>query len=70
MKIKDIMRVPVDPIDPLTTVAAAAQKMRDEDVGCLLVGRRDQLVGIITDRDIVVRGLANGQNRIASWFGT
>jgi CBS domain-containing protein len=62
MKIKDVMRVPVDPIDPLTTVAAAAQKMRDEDVGCLLVGRRDQLVGIITDRDIVVRGLANGQN--------
>jgi CBS domain-containing protein len=62
MKIKEMMRVPVDAIDPLTTVAAAAQKMRNEDVGCLLVGRRDRLVGIVTDRDIVVRALANGKN--------
>jgi CBS domain-containing protein len=62
MKIKEIMRVPVDAIDPLTTVAAAAQEMRNEDVGYLLVGRRDRLVGIVTDRDIVVRALANGKN--------
>jgi CBS domain-containing protein len=62
MKIKEMMRVPVDAIDPLTTVAAAAQEMRNEDVGCLLVGRRDRLVGIVTDRDIVVRALANGKN--------
>ena len=70
MKIKDIMRVPVDPIDPLTTVAVAAQKMRDEDVGCLLVGRRDQLVGIITDGTSWCVGWPMGRTRIASWIGT
>ena len=62
MKIKEIMSRPVESIDPITTVADAAQKMRDEDVGCLLVGRDDQLFGIVTDRDIVVRALANGRN--------
>jgi CBS domain-containing protein len=62
MKVKDIMSSPVDLIDPTTTVDAAAQRMRDADVGCLLVGRDDQLFGIVTDRDIVVRALANGTN--------
>ena len=60
MRIKQIMSRPVGAIDPTTTIAAAAQKMRDEDVGCLLVGRDDRLLGIVTDRDIVVRTLAEG----------
>jgi CBS domain-containing protein len=38
-------------------VAAAAAKMRDEDVGCLLVGRDDRLFGIVTDRDITDRDI-------------
>jgi CBS domain-containing protein len=64
MKINQIMSRPVDLIDPTTTIAAAAGKMRDEDVGCLLVGRDDQLFGIVTDRDIAVRALADGMNAI------
>lgn len=64
MKIHQIMSRPVDLIDPTTTIAAAAGKMRDEDVGCLLVGRDDQLFGIVTDRDIAVRALADGRNAI------
>ena len=39
---------------------AAARRMRDEDVGCPLVGERNRVLGIITDRDIVVRTLASG----------
>jgi CBS domain-containing protein len=62
MKIREIMSTPVDPIDPTTTLAIAAQKMRDANVGCLLVGRGDQLFGILTDRDIVVRALAAGRS--------
>jgi len=62
MKVGQIMCRRVDLIDPSTTVAAAARKMRDEDLGCLLVGRSDLVFGIITDRDIVVRALANGKN--------
>lgn len=62
MKINEIMSRPVDLIDPTTTIAAAAGKMRDEDVGCLLVGRDDQLFGIVTDRDIAIRAVADGRN--------
>lgn len=40
------------------SVTAAAQSMRNLDVGSLLVLDRDQLVGILTDRDIVVRCVA------------
>ena len=64
MKINQIMSRPVDLIDPTTTIAAAAGKMRDEDVGCLLIGRDGQLFGIVTDRDIAVRALADGRNAI------
>lgn len=62
MKINQIMSRLVDLIDPTTTIAAAAGKMRDEDVGCLLIGRDGQLFGIVTDRDIAVRALADGRN--------
>lgn len=51
-------------IDPGTTVAEAARAMRDRGIGCLLVGRGDRVLGIVTDRDIVVRGLANGADPV------
>ena len=62
MTVKRIMSKPAGLIDPTATVAAAARKMRDEDVGCLLVGGGDRVLGVITDRDIVVRALADGRN--------
>jgi CBS domain-containing protein len=60
--IQQIMRSPVELIDPTTTIAAAAGKMRDEDLGCLLVGRNDRLLGMVTDRDLTVRSLAERRN--------
>jgi len=39
----------------------AAKSMRDNDVGAVLVTRNGQLSGIVTDRDLVVRCLADGQ---------
>jgi len=42
-----------------TPVQTAARLMRDQDIGDVLVERDGQLVGILTDRDIVVRGLAD-----------
>ena len=62
MKVGRIMSRRVELIDPATTVAAAVRRMRDEDVGCLLVGRNDRVFGIVTDRDLVVRTLAEGRN--------
>lgn len=60
MEIGEIMSRRVGLIDQATTIAAAARQMRDDDLGCLLVGRRDRVLGIVTGRDIVVRTLAGG----------
>ena len=60
MKIRDIMSQPVEVISPEDTVTDAAQKMVELDCGILPVGENDQLVGVITDRDIVTRAVAKG----------
>jgi CBS domain-containing protein len=44
-------------IKPSTPLQEAANLIRDKDIGALPVGENDRLVGIITDRDIVVRAL-------------
>jgi CBS domain-containing protein len=56
--VRDIMTS--DPVTlPLDASARqAAQAMRDQDIGDVLVTDGDQLHGIVTDRDLVVRGLA------------
>lgn len=49
-------------VDPAQTVAQAARAMRDQGVGVLPVCEGDKLVGMITDRDIVVRSVAAGKS--------
>ena len=58
MQVKEIMTRSVDLVDPNTTICDAAIKMRDDDVGALPVGENDRLVGMITDRDIAIRAVA------------
>ncbi|HEX5078337.1 MAG TPA: CBS domain-containing protein [Geminicoccaceae bacterium] len=60
MRVKDVMTSPVHVVTPGTSVVAAARKMRDANVGSLPVGEGDQLLGMITDRDIVVRCVSDG----------
>jgi CBS domain-containing protein len=53
--------------DPVTvqsdaTIVDAARLMRDRDIGPLVVVDSDQVRGIVTDRDLVVRGLADGRD--------
>lgn len=62
MQIRDVMTQEVDLIDPAAAITDAARVMRDSDVGVLPVGEGDQLIGVVTDRDIVVRALANSKN--------
>jgi CBS domain-containing protein len=62
MLIKDAMCRDVKIIRPDTPIAVAARLMRDCDCGYLTVGEDDRLKGAVTDRDIVVRGLAEGLN--------
>lgn len=60
MKIGDIMTREVAFVSPDTTVRAAAEMMRDRDIGMLPVLDRNRLLGLVTDRDIVVRAVADG----------
>jgi CBS domain-containing protein len=58
MKVKDAMHKGVDWVSPETPVAELARLMRDRDVGAIPIGDNDRLIGMVTDRDIVCKGLA------------
>jgi CBS domain-containing protein len=60
MKIKSAMHNNVEWVDPSTPITEIARMMRDHDIGAVPVGENDRLVGMVTDRDICCRGLANG----------
>jgi len=62
MKVKEVMTREVEFIQPNNSLQTAAQKMRDRDVGFLPVYEGDELVGVVTDRDIVIRGIVGGMN--------
>jgi CBS domain-containing protein len=62
MKLFDLMSRDVEVVRPNATVNEAARKMRERDVGALPVCDGRRLVGMITDRDIVVRALAQGKD--------
>ncbi|WP_091069419.1 CBS domain-containing protein [Micromonospora humi] len=49
-------------MDGNDTLAAAAQEMRDSAIGDVVVTDGDNVVGIVTDRDITVRGVAEDRN--------
>ena len=62
MQVKEIMTPSVECISPETPLRDAAQKMRALDVGFLPVQEDSRLVGTLTDRDIVVRAIADGKD--------
>jgi CBS domain-containing protein len=62
MKVKDAMHAGVTWVEPDTRVGELARMMRDEDIGSIPIGENDRLVGMVTDRDIVIKGLADGRN--------
>lgn len=62
MLVKEIMTPKIETILPTTTLREAAQKMRDLNLGSLPVAQDGKLIGMITDRDICCRGVADGFN--------
>ena len=58
MKIKEIMTTDVETCMPESTLQEVASKMREINVGSIPICEDGRLVGIVTDRDIVIRGLA------------
>jgi CBS domain-containing protein len=60
MKLKEIMTTDVKVVRVNDSLQTAARKMRDSDIGFLPVIDGDQLVGVFTDRDMIVRAIADG----------
>jgi CBS domain-containing protein len=58
MKVKDAMHKGVDWVSPDTPIAEIAKLMCEHDIGAIPIGDNDRLIGMVTDRDIVCKGLA------------
>ncbi len=62
MIVKDIMSRDVAWVGWEDSIEKAAQLMKQHDVGSIPVCRQNSVIGIVTDRDIVLRSVASGQN--------
>ena len=60
--VRDVMTQRPRAVSPDTPISQVAELMAAEDVGAIPVVEGDRLVGMITDRDIVIRGLAKGKD--------
>ena len=58
MKVKDAMHRGADWVGPDTPITEVAKLMREHDIGAIPIGENDRLIGMVTDRDIVCKGLA------------
>jgi CBS domain-containing protein len=58
--VRSVMTGPVVTLPPEATVAQAAEQMRINDIGNVLVAEGDKLFGVVTDRDLVVKAMALG----------
>ncbi|MBD8046049.1 CBS domain-containing protein [Clostridium faecium] len=62
MKINDVMTKEIIKIDGKESVDMAAKMMKQYNIGSIPVYDKDKIIGIITDRDIVVRVMADEKN--------
>jgi CBS domain-containing protein len=67
--VRDVMMSDLWTIDARSNLEAAAVIMRDNDIGDVLVTQNDQLRGILTDRDIVIRAIAAGRHPAGTAVG-
>jgi CBS domain-containing protein len=65
-RIRDAMTANPRTIEPSTTIQEAARYIRDENVGSLPIVEGGKLVGILTDRDIAIRAIAEGRDGSAT----
>ena len=62
MFVKEAMSTHAEWVAPDLSLTEVARRMRDNEIGCLPVGDKDRLIGMITDRDIACRAVANGSD--------
>jgi CBS domain-containing protein len=61
MQVKEIMTKNVEIISPETSLKDAALKMQQLNIGVLPISENDRIIGMVTDRDITIRAVANGK---------
>ncbi|MPZ48502.1 MAG: CBS domain-containing protein [Dehalococcoidia bacterium] len=66
MQVREAMAKTISIATPRDSLRRIAELMKMEDAGFIPVCEGDNVVGVITDRDIVIRGLSNGQGDIAN----
>jgi CBS domain-containing protein len=64
MQVREVMTPSVTTVPPSASIADIARIMRDEDIGSVPVAENERLVGMVTDRDLVVRGISKGNDAI------
>lgn len=62
VKVEEAMQEGVSWCGPETTIAELARIMRDDDVGVIAISQNDKLIGMVTDRDLACRALADGED--------
>ena|SRR3990167_5891629 len=62
MLAKDLMSKKPEYLPPTATLKQAADQMRTHDYGFIPVGENDRLIGVVTDRDITIRAIAEGKD--------
>ncbi|MFE5889659.1 CBS domain-containing protein [Streptomyces sp. NPDC002285] len=60
--VRDVMTTHPMTVEPQASVQSVAQMMRDEDIGAVLVTESGRLRGLVSDRDLVVRAMAEGRD--------
>ncbi|BBC35002.1 Oxidoreductase [Streptomyces graminofaciens] len=58
--VSDVMTASPVTVEPQTPVTTVARMMRDENIGAVLVAEGERLRGLVSDRDLVVRAMAEG----------
>lgn len=69
MKVNAAMHRGVEWCAPDTPIMEIARLFREKDIGAIPIGENDRLVGMLTDRDIVCRGLAEGRDMASMTAG-
>jgi len=67
--VKDVMTTTVVYLPSETTIAEVARTMREQDIGDVVVADGPSLAGMVTDRDLVVRAVAEGKDPEATTVG-
>ena len=60
MKVRQVMTEGVSYVAPETPIVEVARRMREDEIGSVPVAENDRLIGMVTDRDVVLRVVAEG----------